>query len=132
MAEGCLADLTKQPCLSHNAKVRRRHLVGPAHVQAGHDVGIGLPPIPLQLPAAVRQAVHPHVLAEPQFVPSVPALRLSAGAGRWDPDSAIRHAHAPKRRLEQRLMPGLGGQQRAGPFRPAVRPDRPNTSSRTA
>ena len=55
MAEGCLADLTKQPCLSHNAKVRLRRLVGPAHVQAGHDVGIGRPPIPLQLPAAVRR-----------------------------------------------------------------------------
>ena len=78
MAEGCLADLSKQTCLPHNAKIRRKRLVGRAHPQAGHDVGIGLPPIPLQLPAAVRQAVHPHVLAEPQFVRSVLPFRLAA------------------------------------------------------
>ena len=43
MAEGCLADLTKQPCLWRNAKIRRKRLVGPAHVQAGQDVGIHIP-----------------------------------------------------------------------------------------
>ena len=91
MAEGFLAALTKQPCLPRNAKVRPKRLVGPAHVQPGRDMGIGRPPIPLQLPAAVRQAAHPHVHAEPQFVPSVLPLPFAPVLGfpSWTPEGAL-------------------------------------------
>ena len=80
MGGGCSARHAEQPwilylaarlcplALPHDAGVFCQQLVGRLHVQARHDVVVGLPLVYRQLPPAVLQAVHPHVPVKPQLV----------------------------------------------------------------
>ena len=116
MGGGCSARLAEQPwilylaarlcpqALPHNACVLCQHLVRRLHVQARHDVVVGLPLVYRQLPPAVLQAVHPHVPVEAQLIRPVLALHFAVVARRCDLNAVIRNAHFQQGGLKKRLV----------------------------